>query len=684
MWISQIELTNFKSYQHQIFDFPQSTRDKNIVLVGGMNGYGKTTILEAIYLGLYGAEAIIHLARAGLKGEVGYRTFLEKALHGHALRNQRDTMSILIQINVRKLEGFQVLRRWYFKKNGDWDGEDLRLYSVESGVRSKPLKTEQLTELLDQYFLPAHLAPFFFFDGEEVKKLANQDRVEQIKQGMEGLMGVVLLRKLQKRLRDYQINMKRGVPTINEEKHKELFEKLTRSEQELENLNARKVGDDLDIETLKQQRTELTNRIMALGGGGGDIATMREIVTEQMNAKSTFDVCQQKLDIILTERLPFHLIAKELVDYFHMQMRMEKKKIEWDNECEKLKPKKDKLLKMFFELEEPKIDPGLDQGQTASVAKRLELAWASLFFPPPVGCAEDIVHDYLSEEQHVKVINLINKFSVGADDIRALMRERDSLIKRIKDLDNKRARLEGLDRDGTLAKLNSELSALNGTIDQKQKALGALDREITALTQTVNDTRATYEREHERFILANPVNSMIGKAETVYKLIGELVPRLYQLKTKHLANAMTEVYRKLAHKKHIHRIEITEEGASRLLSKDGTLIPFDKSAGEDQLFATALLAALAKVSGIHAPLVVDTPLGRLDSLHRENILSYWVSNRARQVILLSQDKEIDQTYYLKIKEHVLKTYLLEHQEIGSGVGKTFGKENCYFGVSQND
>ena len=87
MWISKIELTNFKSYPHAELDFPEPTDGRNIVLIGGMNGYGKTSILEALYLALYGKDAIIHLARAGLKTDDirGYPTFLERAFNGVSL-----------------------------------------------------------------------------------------------------------------------------------------------------------------------------------------------------------------------------------------------------------------------------------------------------------------------------------------------------------------------------------------------------------------------------------------------------------------------------------------------------------------------------------------------------------------------------------------------------------------------
>ena len=85
-----------------------------------MNGYGKTSILEALYLGLYGKEAVEHLGRAGLKDDVGYRKFVERALHGTAIRTGRDSMWVKLQINQTKAEGFEVTRKWFFSRSGEY------------------------------------------------------------------------------------------------------------------------------------------------------------------------------------------------------------------------------------------------------------------------------------------------------------------------------------------------------------------------------------------------------------------------------------------------------------------------------------------------------------------------------------------------------------------------------------
>lgn len=678
MWISRIELNNFKSYQYQAFEFPQPHEGKNIVLIGGMNGYGKTTILEGVYLGLFGKDAIHHLGRAGLKGDIGYRTFLERALHGHALRTSRDTMSVSVQINTTENDGFQIIRKWFFSRAGDWTDEEVLIYEVRNGIKDKAIEADHIEELLDQRFIPAHIAPFFFFDGEEVKKLADQSRVEQITQGIEGLLGVVLLRKLEKRLQQYQANRSQGVAAVDEHKHRELLDTLTTHEEEHSKLEQRKQELDREVDTLKSQRTDLMNRIMAMGGGGGDVANARDIVTQQTMAEQELKEVHDQLESVLSVKLPFHLVAPGLMQKFTKQLREEIERQKWDVRKSSLEPEKHKFLSRFFDTPEPPIDPALSATQEGALRCRLEVAWESLFYPPPAGCADTIVHSYLSAEKRQGALQSIEKLRVGAQDILGLMTRRDELQRKIRDLKNRYARIEGVDRDGTLTKLNAQLGIVSGSLDQKMKETGDAERQLTSLAANINQERAIYQREHEKFLNANPVKSVVAKAQRVVNLIHDLIPQLYALKIKHLAGAMTDVYKKLAHKKHVNKIEIDENGTARVMSHEGNEIVFDKSAGENQVFATALLAGLAKISGLDAPLIVDTPLGRLDSSHRNNILKYWIADKNRQVILLSQDKEIDRATYRSMHPAVAKTYLLEHQEIGNGVGKTTAVENAYF------
>jgi len=260
MWISRLELTGFKSYQHQAFSFPEPSDGKNIVLIGGMNGYGKTSILEALYLCLYGKDAMVHLARAGLKTDdkKGYPTFLERAFNAEALRDRLDTMSVRVVINKTTTKAIDIVRKWYFRTNGNWTNEEETV--VREVVRGEPGTPRQdgrngfhLADLLDEMqFVPAHVAPFFFFDGEEVKKLADQSRLEQVKQGLEGLLGVVLLRSLAERLKSFEANKRGEIESVNEENLARLGSALTDNQ---EKLNALKT----DAEQSKVERLQGTS-----------------------------------------------------------------------------------------------------------------------------------------------------------------------------------------------------------------------------------------------------------------------------------------------------------------------------------------------------------------------------------------------------------------------------------------
>lgn len=683
MWISKLELNNFKSYLFQTFNFPQPGANGNLTLIGGMNGFGKTTLLEALYLCLYGADAMPHLGRAGLKPteeRKGYPTFLERALNGQALSLGKDSMSVKVQALSDESEGFELTRRWFFTKKGDWNGEEeILLQEIKGGI-PRPIDSIHLPELLDQKFVPAHLAPFFFFDGEEVKTLANRNRIEQIKTGMEGLLGVVLLRGVQKRLEQYQANnrYRSGGSGVDEEKYKELAEKLQRDEQKLDELRAQLNEHERELEGSKAKRDELMTRIIALGGGSGDIATAGDIVRQQGLVKTQLAECERQMEDALAGKLPFHLIHKDCTDLLKEQLRQEIKRRKWDARKEGMEPEKERFISSFFKAAEPKISPALNDTQMDAVLGRLNVAWESLFYPPPSDCADVIVHDYLSDEKRESVLLMTERLNIGAQEIRSLVQRRDNLQRELRDLEKRWAKIDGVDRDGTLSRINEELAGVSATIDQKERTRGDLERQIRSHEATIDQDRAVYSRMHENIVKASPAKSNISKAQRVRELIDDLIPSLYALKTKQLGAAMTSAYKQLAHKSQVDRIEIDENGSSRLLSKDGSEINFDRSAGENQLFATALLAGLAEVSGIEAPLVVDTPLARLDSAHRKNILNFWTNQTKRQVILLAQDEEIDGDMYGTIGKSVAKSYLLEHNDLGRGVGRAKAVENQYF------
>lgn len=684
MWISKLELVCFKSYQHQIFEFPMPEAGQNIVLIGGMNGFGKTSILEALYLGLYGKDAMIHLARAGLKTDekTGYPTFLERAFNGEAKRDHGDTMMVRIVINQTKTQATNICRKWFFKTNGNWSREEEVIVRNElKGVPGSPRVDGQngfrFFDLLDDVFVPAHVAPFFFFDGEEVKKLADQSRVEQIKQGLEGLLGVVLLRSLNERLKSYENNKRQGLVSVDAQRFQQLAKDLKDEEAKLEILQTSSRGREEEKLRLRAEQQSLMERITSSGGGGGDVANLKELLEEREQNRSQLRETQKSLEDVLAGRLPFQLVSRVLMEAYAHQLQAEIKYFAWTAEKRSLEPRQHKFEAAFDAQIEPSIQPALTPEQRKAIQTRMAAAWAALFYPAPTDCATALVHGYLHESQRQKALEFIQKLSLGRKEIQDLLTNQHAIEQRNEELTRKISRLEGIDRDGTFAALKMELETVTQRMDELDH-LRDQDRNLIALEAQVGNLRADYEREKSRLDDTSPARAFLEKSERVRRVIDEVIPALFPLKVRSLGKAMTEFYKQLAHKQQVDRIEISDSGATRILSATGDEIQFDRSAGENQIFATALIAGLAKVSGVKAPMVVDTPLGRLDSKHRDNILKFWTSNASRQVILLSQDEEIDFHFYDHIKDNVAKTYLLVHEDVGQGIGRTTAKENEYF------
>ena len=677
MRISALKLVNFKSYRNQVFDFPPPRKNKNLILIGGLNGFGKTSFLEALYLGLYGAEAMNYLGRAGLEVDKNatYSKFLTRAFNGNA--DADSPMSISVEFVDEYNDGFSITRTWYFDRNKVWDDESIHVYSVKNGVRTKSHKPEWLPEILEQNFVPPHLAPFFFFDGEEIKSLASKNKVEQVKTAIDNFLGVVVLRQLQKRLREYQNNRRRGVSQVEESHLNNLAVSIQELEERIEDLQKQESELVEQRQRIDQEWQAIQDRMVTLGGADGSIASISTLATEINEHEKHLQQARSELNDLLCLKLSLNLVSRRTVQTFREQIRREQATRKWKRECDALRPQREKFLSCFFSFDA--YSPPLMALQKEQLHSAICSAWESLFSPPPANCTSRCLHSYLSDEMLNQVHEQYERSRVGSREIAEKMEEIDLLERRLNSWRMQMAKLEGLDSSGELVnRLKQQMNEVTSQRDTCLTNLTTIRNHLSADLVELENAKACYARENSRYLENEPTNSLLHRAEKIYQFIDDLIPSLYKLKRQQLGDEMTHVFRELSHKRQVSRITLEKDATARLWSIDGKELDFDKSAGESQIFATTLLAALANISGANAPLVVDTPLGRLDSLHRENILRFWTRESGRQVILLSQDEEIDATQYQRLKPSILKSYLLDHQDMGNGIGQTTAHEG-YFG-----
>jgi DNA sulfur modification protein DndD len=279
-------------------------------------------------------------------------------------------------------------------------------------------------------------------------------------------------------------------------------------------VNTRKPSDkqhglDESVKSLQAQRTDLTNRMMQLGAGAGDVASVSDVVKQQADAETELKVTEDALDDLVASKLPFHLVSRDLMDGLSKQVQEEIARDSWDSRKRSLEPEKAKFIGTFYATTAPPLVPELTVEQEAALQSRLNAAWESLFYPMPEGCAEVVVHSYLGPKR-AALLQAMNGLRMGAQDVLGLVAKRESLQKKIRELVNRYTKIEGVDRDGSLAKLNGELTVVNATLDQRQRELGDIERLMSGLKGTIDQERALYAREHEKFVQANPVKSMVG------------------------------------------------------------------------------------------------------------------------------------------------------------------------------
>lgn len=681
MWLSRVELKNFKSYRQQIFEFPQPQDGKNLVLIGGVNGYGKTTLLEAIYVGLYGEEAIKQKAldSAGLKTK-SYGHFLETAFNRLAPSDGQERMEVSVEFSREDDGALRVTRKWFFNGKGKYDNQTVVVETRAQTGGWMPQKGEMLSELLEGYATPPWLASFFFFDGEKIAGLAEEDRTGWIQSGLENLLGVGLVKGLREQLTNYIDKKLREVGGVDEQRIEELKRKLEIDRENEVALSEMVAALRRQISETKEERDKLQDQFAGLAQGS-DARTVAEVAENRERASQKVELCWKGLRELYAVQLPLQLIRQTLYDTLEKTLASEQTLTEWEQSKARMKPNWEKFHDTFFN--SPWIN-GMCHlpGARDSLEKTLSDAWESLHYPRPTECANDVWHDYMQANERRKLVDMRVKSQISTDSLRHALEAHKQAESEQWRLQQELIRLEGVNGEGKtqqIEQLKQQLQSAQEKLDVFGRELNTKENEHKASQSEINSQTAVYERERKKLVEGHPERKAAQEAEKVVGMIDRLLPRLFDLKLKALSETVTRIYCQLHHKDQVARIEISRAGSATLFSHEGVEINLPKSSGESQLFVLALVGALAEVTGYRVPMIIDTPLARLSETHCNNLLNYWASDPERQVILLAQDKEVGVNVYRQLADSVSKTYLLQHRQVREGVGASEALANAYFG-----
>ena len=185
MHLSEVALKNWLSYRSATFRFPAPSARKKVILVGAMNGTGKTSLLAALYLGLFGREAMYYVEGVRLSDneeekQRSYRQLIERILHRCSLPDSDPQVSVQLVFDIGEDDPLTVTRIWHFLPRGRL--RDINTSEGEEVIiqhQNRPRRYaswQEANNRIEELPFPSHILPCFFFDGEQAQKARRRRR----------------------------------------------------------------------------------------------------------------------------------------------------------------------------------------------------------------------------------------------------------------------------------------------------------------------------------------------------------------------------------------------------------------------------------------------------------------------------------------------------------------------------
>lgn len=631
MKINRLTLHNFGIYANtNQFDF---TSNKRVTLIGGMNGRGKTTILEAILLVLYE-----RLSFAFSESKLSFSNYL------NSLINRADgtnTTSIEMLFELSSDED-----KDYYKVKREWS-----LHLSNTTLKTSVYKNNTYDQVLSENWnmfveemLPSAIAPFFFFDGEKISELAVSDDDNYMLKSVKTLLGIDVLDQAISDIKRI-ISSKRKI--IKSDIH---AKEIAHFDEEIKDANklakaARETLGHLTIENinLTEKLENAENDFISMGG---NLASNRQ---DLMNKKSTIEETLAKLNDQLTdlvsEDLPLLMVLPLLNEIVHAS--------DQEREQKGIKAALAQLPILYKEFDRTKENTINFEEFIQFVSNR----------------SKDVPMVYdLSEASYLRLKMLCDSLPKRQkNEAMHILDQRTELLERLAVTENYLS--INIDETFTSSQYKTILTLTSELATVREK-LRIAQEEYHSLNAQVDNLKSEQLKVIEKAVAilenVDETKRVIAYAKRTLQVLQEYKIQLQLSKTRYLAETMTNCFKQIVTKKNlIGNIEIEPTTLKFIyLNPNGEQINKSSfSAGEKQLLMIAMLWALGICSKKQLPVIIDTPLARLDNAHRESLITNYIPEASEQTILLSTDSEINGKYYDLLHPYVGQEFTLIYNDI---------------------
>lgn len=635
--ISSIKFTNYRQYRgNQTLDFKMDP-NKNVAIILGKNGAGKSNILNAITWCLYGIE--VHKDDdIGLDGMPIINTSEIADLEN----NQSTYSEVIIKLDTdiglwtikRKIEGAKDYNG-IFKIN-----QNSHLTVIHPVGNQDKIDEGEDTQVFINNFLPEALRSFFFMDGEKLREFFEVSDPEKIAKAIDIVSQLDLvynsainLEMFEKSLRK---NVKATTPKLKEVQNKIqlLQEKIQAIKEKIDGEKENINKNNIDLKSVKNYLKNNSNLNVS------NLENERQIIEiEIKNFKKLIHSLELDRNGYLVEIAPLIYLQKTLKQSYNI--------IEDKVEKGELPPRiKETFIREL--LEKGRCICGNDLTEEArneleEYSKKLTLSELSEISIIGKTTIEDILNN-------IKLFpGKIDKFNEDIDNLKDQLEQKQRRKGQIS--------IQLKEHDVAEIKINEERrDELNRLIGESEHELKLLSRELDTSKKILDDMRIQEEKElskdKKNLILKNKLSLVQKALETLSE-----TEKIIKLKIKNqVEEIMNHNFFTLIRKKRAFaNITIDDEYSVKVQHIDGYNVINDLSAGEYLILGLSFMSALMNISGFQAPVLIDTPLGKIDDEHREYITTELPKFlNGTQLILLVTPTEYDE----KVKSN-LNNYLIE-------------------------
>lgn len=701
MKFSNIEINNFRQYYNSVNIDLETNEERNIVIIGGRNGYGKTNFLLSIVWCLFGDKIsqIDENFKKEIQKEKNYSSFMQQSINWTAKKENITKFSVSIKISDIELPELSTINSntdsILIKRIFDVTSmnETLSIIDISSNLEIFKDESDKIN-FINDYIIPIDAAKFVFFDAEKIAEIANlsiKDEGSFINDALGKILGLDTYETLIEDIEFYINTLKKEGASknlqeqiINNEKAIEL------SEDQINNLEEENAEKLKEIDDLKKKIREFDNLISQHSKQGISTFDRNTVIIEIDKLKSKEVELNERFNE-LSEIIPLAILTGKLEEVKEHLQFQEKNEIS-QNSSKENSDKIENFIELLFNKPPEPDDSSMSLKDKMFYYEKAQSLGSQLFKENGDYSELEFEHDLNNSEKKliVDAINLVNTQS--KDLFETTIEEFNELKVKLSDLNKTLSKVDADLEDELILEYSSKKETADYNITEKNRQIGENNQQIGKLRSDIirlNQQLVTLVTKVD----INEQNKL--KIQKSNQYIDILHQFLDEQKNKHKDNLEETILSELKilmHKlnsetnytKFIEDVKVTILASGQgmkitLFDQDDNEIRKESlSSGEKQIYISCLIKAILKESVKSLPIFIDTPLGRLDEEHRDSITKKYYPALSEQVVLFSTNSEITPKRFKEISGNISKSYLLFNDGVNTNL------KSGYFNTISND